>query len=139
MADGSDKHIKLVLRTLPSGQHSIVHVKKSTADFLGWTLHFQTYSDWIDDQISMGVPMKRAYRRHEPRKIAGVPLRIGRGKNKGRNEAGLTHSFRIGSKVSITDLAELASFTEVDWHWMERPNGARMDRQWWWDRYAAIP
>ena len=139
VSNAPDKHIKLVLRALPSGQCSAIHVKKSTADFLGWTLHFQTYADWVADQIAMGVPMVRQYRAHEPRKIAGTPLRIGRGKNKRLNEAGLTNSFRINSKVSIADLAELASFTEVDWHWMERPNGSRMDRQWWWDKYQSSP
>lgn len=139
MSHASDKHIKLVLRTLPSGQVSAIHVKESTAKFFGWDLHFQTYSDWVSDQIAMGVPMVRQFRKHQPRKIAGTPLRIGRGKNKRLNEAGLTNSFRINSKVSIGDLAELASFTEVNWEWMERPNGARMSRQWWFDRYQSLP
>ena len=133
------KHIKLVLRSLPSGQQSVICVQKATADFLGWTLHFPTYAEWADQQEALGVPVNRQYRAHEPRKQLGIPLRIGRGRNKSRNERGLTHTFRIGSKVSLADLAELASFTEVDWHWMERPCGTRMEKSWWWDRYAAIP
>lgn len=139
MSNGSDKHVKLILRTLPSGQHAVVTVQESTADFLGWTLHFQTYDQWVRDEIAAGSRVARFSRRCEPRAKGGVPLRIGRGTNKRRNEAGLTHTFRIGSKVSIRDLAELASFTEVDWHWMERPCGSRMSREWWWDRYTAIP
>lgn len=138
MNDGHE-HIKLVLRSLPSGQQAVVIVKKATADFLGWTNHFPTYTEWADQQEAIGVPVNRQYRRHEPRALGGKPVRIGRGTNKSRNEAGLTHIFRVGSKVTIRDMAELASFTEVDWHWMERPCGTRMDRQWWWERYLATP
>lgn len=139
MAHASDPHVKLVLRPLPSGQLSVINVKKSTADYLGWSLHFQTYSEWVRNEQGGGRYAVLPYRAHEPRKIAGTPIRIGRGPDMNRNEPGLTHIFRIGSKVSLRDLAELASFTEVDWHWMERPNRARMSRQWWWDLYQSTP
>ena len=138
MNDGH-KHIKLVLRSLPSGQQSVISVQKATAEFLGWTLHFPTYAEWADQQEALGIPVNRQYRRHEPRKKLGIPIRIGRGTDMRRNEKGLTHTFRIGSKVSIRDLAELASFTEVEWQWMERPNRSRETRAWWWDQYQAIP
>ena len=138
MNDGH-KHIKLVLRSLPSGQNSVVCVQKATAEFLGWTNHFPTYTEWVEQQRAGGNPIALSFRKHEPRTQMGKPIRIGRGKDSRRNEAGLTHTFRIGSKVSIRDLAELAHFTEVDWEWMERPNRCRETREWWSWQYATTP
>lgn len=139
MADTPDKHIKLILRTLPSGQAATVMVKKSTAEFLGWTQHFETYPQWVRRRIAEGGPGFPAYRKNDPRAQGGIPLRLGRGKNPSRNEAGLTHTFRVGSKVSTADLAELAAMTEVPFEWMERRCGTRESRDWWFQRYAAIP
>ena len=139
MGYGSHKHVDLVLRTTPKGEHAVVVVKESTAQFFGWTDHFKTQQEVLAEEVATGVRQSLYFTGTAGRTRPGVALRIGRGPNPSYNEAGLTHTFRITSRVSQADLAELAHFTQGDWHWMERRCGKRMSRDWWAQRYAAIP
>ena len=139
MGYGAHKHIDLVLRTTPKGEHAVVVVKEATAQFFGWTDHFKTQAQVLAEEVASGARQAVYFTGGPGHSRPGVALRIGRGTDPTRNEAGLTHTFRITSRVSQADLAELAYFTQGDWHWMERRCRKRMSRDWWLQRYAAIP
>jgi hypothetical protein len=136
MASYGHKHIDLVLRTNPQGQHATVRVLKTTAEFYGWTNHFKTPLDLLREE--QGFPQYvRTKSNAWARLVGGTAIRIGRGTDMRRNEPGLTNQFRINNRVKISDLAELASKTEVEWQWLERPCGRRMERDWWLNLYPA--
>jgi len=140
MSYGAHKHIKLILRTLPSGQAATVMVKQATAEHFGWTNHFETEAEWTARRVSEGAISGFYYRGRPGRTVGGTPIRIGTTQHAGPGyEAGAAHQFRIGSKVSIADLAELAHFTDGNWEWMEDRTRRRIPRGAWLQRYSLIP
>ena len=139
MGYGPHEHVKLILRTLPSGQAATLMVKESTAEHLGWLEHYETEGEWAARRAAEGVTGPLRYRGSPGKAIGGVPLRMGFAEPVAGHPGGTSRQFRIGSKVSLADLAELAHFTEGDWHWMEDRSGRRISRERWLQRYSSIP
>jgi len=100
--------------------------------------HFETYADLVirEAQATTGrvYPSRLAAANRGPH---GKQILISRAPSKGAYAPGKAHTIRINSRVNNIDLAELAHFTEAEWHWMEARNGARVDRQQWLDVYAG--
>jgi hypothetical protein len=67
----------------------------------------------------------------------GKRLRISRSSSRQGNPAGLTNQFLVSNSMRLVDLAELAHFTQGDWHWMETFNGDRLSREHWEEIYQA--
>lgn len=130
--------MRLILFTHPGGNQSIVTCQRATAEHFGWLTHFKTYGELIHEEALAGngriTPQQIRAANRPPR---GTQIRISRAATKGTYASGRAHSLRINSRVSNIDLAELAHFTEAEWHWMEARNGARVDRQKWLDVYAG--
>lgn len=130
--------MRLILFTHPGGNQSIVTCQRATAEYFGWLKHFKTYDELIHEEAQAGNGRTTPQRiRAANRPPCGTQIRISRAATKGRYASGKAHSLRINSRVSNLDLAELAHFTEAEWHWMEARNGARVDRQKWLDVYAG--
>lgn len=124
MVRGGGKEVKFVLRTLPSGQYLTVGCRETTAKAFGWFEHFETIEERRMRLVRQGMPVP-AYRTYPMLQSSiGKPIRIVGDNNR-------RYTIRIGSKVRLTDLAELAHFTKDPWLWMERPDGARWTREQW--------
>lgn len=131
-------NVRLVLFSHAGGNYSVVTCRRATAEHFGWLKHYPTYSDVVFSEARAGdglVPVNRL--RAMNRAGYGKQILISRNPSKRAYAPGKTHTIRINSRVTNIDLAELAHFTEAEWHWMEARNGARVDRQQWLDVYAG--
>jgi hypothetical protein len=61
----------------------------------------------------------------------GIPLQISRGRSKGGHNTTYANYLRVSGEATIADIAKVAKFTDVDWHWMETPSGERRSREKW--------
>ncbi len=131
-------YVTLKIGESRGGHAKTLHALRSTADYYGWT---QEFPIWIGKEIVS--PDGRVYyrdpgRRGHPQCSGGRRIRISRSPDKHRYAAGFTNAFKVSHGTGLFDLAELAHFTKVDWHWMESLDGERVDRSRWLDRYAGI-
>ena len=122
--------VSLVLRESPRGEQFWIRAKRSTADFYGWTNHFQ---EQVPGRAKFPQPDGRykVYPKSSNARIGGDGIRICRSDEKHGNPAGATNRIRVHSKICMRDLAELAHFTDGDWKWMEARNGQRLTRDEW--------
>ncbi len=117
------------------GHVKTLHAMRSTANYYGWTDYFE---EWVGETF-VGPGGKTILfdpgRRGHPQCSGGRRIRISRSPNKHRYAAGFTNAFKVSHGTGLFDLAELAHFTKVDWHWMESLDGERVNRARWEDRY----
>jgi hypothetical protein len=110
---------------------------RATADYYGWTQEFKV---WRPKTIagSGGYQLSHSPNR-SGRGIArgGKRIRISRSESRQGNPARLTNQFTISNSMRTIDLAELANFTQGDWHWMEDLAGVRVSREHWAEIYRA--
>lgn len=134
----SGTHVRLVLFSHAGGNHSLLTCQRATAEYFGWLKHFETYADLMHREAQAGNGRVRANRiKAVNREGGGDQLFISRSPSKQGNRPRKTHSFRVNSRVSVADLAELAHFTENEWFWMEARNGVRVDRDTWLRVYSG--
>ena len=125
---------KLVLRTRDDGSRIWLKCLTATADYYGWSDYFEPWSPKVvseKDGYSFGHdPGRKGYA-----SSGGTRLRICRSRNRGGNPKGKTNCFRVHTRCTNYDLAELAHFTKPEWHWMEGFNGARKSKGQWLEMY----
>ncbi len=114
-----------------------IRALRTTADYYGWTKEFEEWGPQVayvengrsfayaPNFISRGKPS------------GGTRIRICRSKSTQGHPAGLTNQFTISARIRMIDLAELANFTQVDWHWMEDRTGRRVSKEHWADIYRG--
>ena len=133
----TDEHIKLVI-WWPDGQTCrYISALRSTANYYGWTKEFEL---WRPKRLySEGGYEMAHFPPREGRGIAvgGKRLRICRSPRRQGHPAGLTNQFKVSNSCRTVDLAELAHFTQGDWHWMEDLSGKRVSKEHWEDIYRA--
>ena len=133
----TDEHIKLVLWR-PEGQTARwISALRSTADYYGWTKEFEVWTPKVirtEGRYSFHQRPNRSGRGHAE---GGTRLRISRSQSRSGNPAGLTNQFKASNSCRLIDLAELAHFTDVDWHWLETFDGERFSRAHWEEIYQA--
>ena len=128
------QYIRLQLGTRETTKPKWLIALRTTADHYGWTKHFEP---WGPKPIEAGDGRVYGYdpgRRGGLQWAGGVKLRIGRAKAEAGYARETTNRFRVSSAVCQLDLAELAHFTEGDWHWMENKSLAKVTV----DRWDAI-
>jgi hypothetical protein len=131
----TDDHIRLVL-WWPQGQTCrYVTALRSTADYYGWTEEFELWRPKTVKTTALGdwchVPSREA----RGRASGGKRLRICRSPSKKGMPAGFTNQFTVSNSCRTIDLAELANFTQGDWHWMEDLSGQRVSKEHWAEIY----
>ena len=133
----TDEHIKLTIWR-PEGQTARwISVLRTTADYYGWTKEFERWTPKIIETkggYSFHQMPQRTGRGHA---VGGKRLRICRSPKRQGHPAGLTNQFTISARIRMIDLAELANFTQVDWHWMEDRTGRRVSKEHWADIYRG--
>ena len=127
----NSKYLKLLLYRPPTGPDRWLIALRTTADYYGWTKHFEPWSPKTI-QASGGYSFSRdPGRRGEMFCEGGVQLRICRSTQRQGFPAGATNSFKVSKSCTLFDIAELAYLTEVEWHWMSNPGRQRISRNRW--------
>ena len=130
-------YIKLLIYRETSGRDRYLWAFRATADYYGWTQEFEI---WTPKTLyeQGGYKFATAPNR-SGRGIAngGKRIRISRSKSTCGNPRGLTNQFTISNSMRMIDLAELANFTQGDWHWMEDLSGQRVSREHWAEIYRT--
>ena len=132
--------IKLLLWRGAGKKDKYLVALRATANYYGWT---QEFEEWTPRSI--GEAGNYTYCIDPGRKgnliyASGMRLRICRSPKKQGMPAGLTNQFKVSRNCGLLDIAEIAHFTNVDWHWMDGPFGERIERARWERIYqAGIP
>ena len=136
----ASQFVKLLLWRSQGSKDKYLVALRTTADFYGWTQEFEEWTPrnlWSDDQYSYCVDpgrkgnlMLSSGRRH---RVCRSPVKAGYPK-------GLTNQFKLSRNCGVLDIAEVAHFTQGDWHWMDTAYGERISRDRWERIYqAGIP
>ena len=129
MADG--QYVKLLLWREKDKRDKYVIALRATAEFYGWTKEFNEWTlptAYADDRYEYSyVPVRKPSIHNE----AGRRHQICRSPSTAGMPRGLTNQFKVSRNCGLLDLAELANFTEGDWHWMTSPYGERIRRDQW--------
>ena len=129
-------YVTLKLGETRTGSAKTLHSLRSTADYYGWT---QEFEEWVAEPVGTAgkyVILRDPGRRGHPQCSGGYRLRICRSRERTGFPKGFTNAFKVSANTGLFDLAELAHFTKVDWHWMSTKTGERVSRERWADRYA---
>jgi len=129
--------VKLRLGETSRGTGKWLQAYRATADYYGWTKEFPIWTPktvLVEGGRTFAVEPGR---RGGPGQQGGRSHRICRAQTTGGFPAGFTNRFKVSTNVGLFDLAELAHFTDVDWHWMTGPTGDRVSRAAWEERYQA--
>ena len=124
-------YVKLLLSREPEKRAKYVIAWKSTADFYGWT---QEFEHWSPPQVGTSGRYELVYdpgRKGDLQMHAGRRHYVCRSPQKGGYPKGMTNAFKVSRNCGLLDLAELAHFTQGDWHWMSSPYGERIGRDQW--------
>ena len=133
----NSKYIKLLLDRPAKGQDSWLIALRTTADYYGWTKQFPEWSLKIiatEGKYSFSMDPGR---KGEMFCESGRKHRVCRSPSRDGNPAGMTNQFKVSRNTGLLQMAELAHFTEGDWHWMEGPRGERVSKDRWEARYQA--
>ena len=133
----SNEHQKLVIFWPENQTCRWISAVRSTADYYGWTKEFEL---WRPKRLYSEGGYEVAH--FPPRagrgiSVGGKRLRICRSPRRQGHPAGLTNQFKVSNSCRTVDLAELAHFTQGDWHWMEDLSGKRVSKEHWEDIYRA--
>ena len=123
-------YVGLLIRRYGSGQTVWVKCLRATAQHYGWLDAYDVIGETAS--TPSGVREFRYLSRSRWRPdLGGKRRRICRAESRQGNPAGKTNVFRISSKVTNADLAELARLTKGEWAWMETTCGQIWDREKW--------
>ena len=123
--------VRLLIRRTKAGNPICLQARKETAEFYGWTNHFEKHiaGYWRDEATGVEYINQPTLTRGKAR--FGIPLQISRGRSKGGHSTTYANYFRVSGEATIADIAKVAKFTDVDWNWMETPSGERRSREKW--------
>ena len=123
--------VRLLIRRAKSGNPICLQARKETAEFYGWTNHFEKHVEgyWKDEATGVEYISMPLLRKGKAR--FGIPLQISRKASKHSHNTTYANYFRVSGEATIADIAKVAKFTDVDWNWMETPSGERRSREKW--------
>ena len=127
----NSKYIKLLLQRVSGSQDKWLMALRTTADYYGWTQEFPAWSPEVVDVRNGLEFFVDPGRRGEMFCETGLRVRISRSESTGGWPAGQTNQFKVSRNCGLRDLAEVAHFTQGDWHWMTSPYGERIKRARW--------
>ena len=136
----SDDFVKLLLWRGSGKKDKYLVALRTTANYYGWTKEFESWSPRPIYQSGGYDFCLDPGRKGNLILASGKRIRICRSPKRQGNPKGLTNQFKVSRNCGLLDLAELAHFTESDWHWMDGPYGERIGRDHWERIYqAGIP
>ena len=121
----------LLIRRTKAGSPIWLKARKETAEFYGWTDHFEPYRLGYSRDEETGVEYIASPTLKRSQMRGGRSLTISRGSSKSSHNRTYSNQFRISRDATIPDIAKVAKFTDVDWNWMETPTGERRSREEW--------
>lgn len=131
MTWASFKYIKLLLHREAGTRDRYLIALRTTADYYGWP---EQFPEWTPE-TTLGPDGRRwckdPGRRGRLECEAGMRLRVCRSPSTGGHPAGMTNAFKVSNNCRLVDIAEVAHFTQGDWHWLTSPNGERISRDRW--------
>lgn len=133
-------YVKLILWRGAGLKDKYLVAYRTTADYYGWTQEFEEWSPRVIAEAGNYAYCIDPGRKGNLAMASGKRLRICRSPKKQGMPAGLTNQFKVSRNCSLLDIAEIAHFTKVEWHWMDGPFGERIERERWERIYqAGIP
>ena len=133
----NSKYVKLLLQRKAGTQDKYLIALRTTADYYGWTQEFPTWTPEIAFTSGGYEFFREPGRRGEMFCEAGRRIRVSRSPVKSGWPAGLVNQFKISENCGLWDLAEVAHFTQGNWHWMTCPFGERISRELWETRFQS--
>ena len=127
---------KVFIRQRESGSWVWIRALEQTIDLYGWGETYPVGGDFFNPSNNDGK--QRLFRAQSRRQGGGIPMMIGRHASIHRKQPHTYNSFRASSQITLSDLAELAHFTKIDWAWMKRPCGQYWSREEWACAYEAV-
>ena len=136
----SDDFVKLLLWRGSGKKDKYLVALRTTANYYGWTKEFETWTPRTLYESGGYEMCVDPGRKGNLVMASGKRIRICRSPSRQGMPRGLTNQFKVSRNCGLLDLAELAHFTESDWHWMDGPYGERIGRDHWERIYqAGIP
>ena len=132
-------YVKLLLWRGSDGRARWVRALRATADHYGWTKEFEIWRPNGVFNADGKTFMHRPADSTRGAAFGGKHRRICRSSVRQGNPARLTNQFTMSNSCRLIDYAELAHFTQIEWHWMEGPSGERVPRDRWEAIYQAGP
>ena len=124
------QYVGLLIHQYASGQTKWIKCLRTTAQYYGWLDAYDVIGETAPTPSGAREFRFLSTSRWRP-DLGGRKRRICRAESRQGYPAGKTNSFRISSKVTNADLAELARLTKGEWAWMETTNCVRWDREKW--------
>lgn len=120
-----------LLRRTRSGNPICFRARTETAEFYGWSKHFESYLEGYWRDPATGTEYIKGPVLSQKKPVFGIPLVISRPSP--RSERGKTwqNTIRVTGEATIPDIAQIAAKTEVEWNWLETPCGERRSREEW--------
>ena len=137
MSAPEDFYVKLRLSSTKGGRSCHLIAPRATAKFYGWTKAFE---EWAPPTYVGADGRTYAYdpgRKGAIHFKAGKQIRISRSEKRAAYPPGMTNAFRVSRTCTNFHLAELAHFTDVEWHWMYSMCGRRLSRGTWEEMYQT--
>lgn len=130
--------VRLVLWTQGAGRTATVACQRATAEFFGWTNHFEDLN-LKPDYVINGRGYYRDNKRVRGRSgaVGGTRVRICTAESRAGNPSRATYTVRLNSRATLYDQAELAHFTERPFAWMETKCGRRISKEHWEELYQV--
>ena len=123
--------VRLLIRRSKAGNPICLQARKETAEFYGWTNHFEEHVEGYSRDEATGVEYISMPSLRKGKARFGIPLQISRKASKHSHNTTYANYFRVSGEATIADIAKVAKFTDVDWNWMETPSGERRSREKW--------
>ena len=124
-------YVKLLIERKTGTQDKYLIALRATADYYGWTKQFPAWTPRMAPGQSDPRICTDPGRRGELRTQAGKRLVISRAPSTAGWPRGMANAFKVSNNCGNLDLAEIAHFVDVDWHWMEGLYGQRRSREDW--------
>ena len=132
--------VKLLLERREGRKDKALIALRTTADFYGWT---EAFPEWSPRPIGTSGHYELIF---DPGRKGNLSMAPGRRHRICRSACtagypkGLTNAFKLSRNCGMLELAEVAHFSQVEWHWMDSPYGERISRDRWEQIYqSGIP
>ena len=135
MIDGQYIKLQLGLKTESHSKYLIA--LRATADYYGWSENLEPWTPKVAYEAGSYSFSRCNGMRGGLQTAGGRRHRICRSPRTAGMPKGFTNQFRTSARCDLFDLAELAHFTQGEWHWMSSPFGERISRDRWESLYQA--
>lgn len=132
-----EDYVQLRLGLATETKNKYLIALRTTADYYGWTEEFEPWRPKVVYSQGGYDFCHDVGRRGGLKHLGGRRHRICRSPKTSGMPRGMTNQFRVSNSCGLAELAELAHFTKVDWHWMDCPFGERITRERWEGIYQA--